>query len=278
MAASSPQNLPFLILTCRWCRTCRSAGRCGFPCASAAPGSGLHSGRPRRWDACSPERRWRGSCTLTGCRLRQGSLRWWRKQGQHYITNLLLELCKQVRLAKTDSVAAAFKHLAKLGLQVTFCQWHQTPLHCIAATFSFLIVQIYIKTNLKLFPKVLPTLVSCSYLRSRGDSVQRQGRSGWPERCLSPLGPLRRWDDHVWSEAPPRATGHRSEQSLSWRGDGCKSVWNRGRMSPKRGQRISLVHWDKVFSRILGFWRRRKTKTKKKTTWKDKNKPNTVGR
>ncbi len=53
----------FWRLTCRWCRTCRSASGCSFPAAFVAPWSGQQVGDPESTDAYSPETRWRGSCT-----------------------------------------------------------------------------------------------------------------------------------------------------------------------------------------------------------------------
>lgn len=195
------------ILTCQWCRTCRSAGRCGFPGASAAPGSGPHSGRPLRWDACSPERRWRGSCTLTGCRPQQGSLRRWSKQSK---ANLFPK-CVSPRISLSDCLHLLRSHKS--------CKQYVGFGH-----FNLGNYYLQIKSKLKLLLEMLLTPVFFSYLRSIGDSLQRRGRWGWPERCLSPLCPLRRWDDHVWTAAPPRATGHRSEQSLSWWWDDQRSV------------------------------------------------------
>lgn len=67
------KQMVLLGLTCRLCRTYRSAGDCSFPSASAAPWSSPPVCCPQSADACNPGKPWRGSHT-PGCSLQQGNL------------------------------------------------------------------------------------------------------------------------------------------------------------------------------------------------------------
>lgn len=130
--------------------------------------------------------------------------------------------------------------------------WKMLHVVCRIWLQTLYLTQARWKSKWKLSPKALLALAFRSHLQSRGDSLRRQGRSGWPEHCLAPLGPLPRWDDHVWSGAPPCATGHRSEQNL---GEGKRS--NKLKMKKEKCLQIGdkeLVFFTEVTS-LAEYWR-----------------------